>query len=954
MRRAPVFVGILPVKHLSFYLLLVFFSLTAHADQGRPEWIWTEKGDRFAPGKVRLSDRVRIDTEIKRADLKVTTDFARARVLIGDKAVVELEPYDPPVTVDVKKFMKQEGGNQIVVELESVQGPSAFASELVVEFRDEDLSPLLHRSGDHWKGAKSFGTLIPQRWNDNRLSDISPFAEYNQWKEALPGDEKSDALKGIGPLPEGFEIDLVHSATADEGSWVSMCFDDMGRIIIAREDKGLLRGTVPKPGDPLELELVNDSLEECRGLVWKDGALFANANDSKALYRLRDTSGDDQFDEVILLRATEGSVGHGRNDLAMGPDGMIHAIHGDSVKIPEKAKRLTVSEPDGSTELGYWSRTDKDGKTWEVRARGLRNPYGIDFNRDGEAFTYDADNEGDVGLPFYRPTRINHLVSGANYGWHQQWGNTRSLPVYAPDTVPTTFDVGRGSPTAVKFGTRSNFPYPWKDALFALDWAYGRIVVVHLVPRGASYYASGEVFLEGRPLNVTDLDFDADGSMLFVTGGRKTKSDLYRVRYVGDPLSPPKKTIQQKEREAFSANARKKRKQGTDLSLGDPDPWIRNAARVALEKNTGESPDTDNSLGKLTALLASARVDSKSRNQTAIKALGLADQKLNRTEKLTLLRICELAKPVFTIDVAMKMMDSLDPWLPDISDPVNRELCRVLVPLGSQKAVGFSSVFHSNATDQLERLHYLEVLADAPFDTSFTGEGRTVFFRQLGEAKRLSQGDRFMGAFFEKLEKTALEKISIESERENLAESLAAAAKPIAEKDTPPPVPRRFVQHWSMKDFPDADLAAPRKPDLARGKAMYAAALCNRCHVCGNEGRSVGPDLTQVGHRFSRRDLLLSIIEPSQVVAEVHRNVIITRKDGSTVTGRVAFDDFRKSLLSIASNPFAPDDLTEVSKTDIESFEESPVSPMPPALLDTLSKDEILDLLVWMESGGTK
>lgn len=196
-------------------------------------------------------------------------------------------------------------------------------------------------------------------------------------------------------------------------------------------------------------------------------------------------------------------------------------------------------EKNAPRELGHWASTDSDGQQWTNRTRGLRNPYGIDFNTDGEAFTYDADNEGDVGLPFYRPTRINHLVSGANYGWHQDRGNTRNLTVYAPDTVPTTYDVGRGSPTAVKFGTRSQFPTPWKQSLFALDWAYGRIVAVHLIPRGASYYGSGEVFLEGRPLNVTDLDFDNRGAMYFVTGGRKTQSALYRIRYTGEAI--PKK-----------------------------------------------------------------------------------------------------------------------------------------------------------------------------------------------------------------------------------------------------------------------------------------------------------------------------------------------------------------------------------------------------------------------------
>ena len=80
---------------------------------------------------------------------------------------------------------------------------------------------------------------------------------------------------------------------------------------------------------------MNDTLLECRGLLWAYDSLYANANNSKGLYRLRDTDGDDQFDEVKLLKATPGDVGHGRNDLALGPDGMIYSIHGDDVRLPD-------------------------------------------------------------------------------------------------------------------------------------------------------------------------------------------------------------------------------------------------------------------------------------------------------------------------------------------------------------------------------------------------------------------------------------------------------------------------------------------------------------------------------------------------------------------------------------------------------------------------------------------
>src|SRR5439155_23352162 len=62
------------------------------------------------------------------------------------------------------------------------------------------------------------------------------------------------------------------------------------------------------------------------------------------------------------------------------------------------------------------------------------------------------------------------------------------------------------------------------------DWASGRILAVHFIPSGASYQATFETLVSGKPLNVTDVEFGPDGAMYFITGGRGTKSALYRVR----------------------------------------------------------------------------------------------------------------------------------------------------------------------------------------------------------------------------------------------------------------------------------------------------------------------------------------------------------------------------------------------------------------------------------------
>src|ERR1041385_5669257 len=131
---------------------------------------------------------------------------------------------------------------------------------------------------------------------------------------------------------------------------------------------------------------------------------------------------------------------------------------------------------------GFVVRMDQDGKNAELFASGQRNTYDFAFNPDGELFGFDSDMEWDWGTPWYRPIRICHLVSGGDYGFRE---GTGKWPAYYPDSLPPVVDVGIGSPTGVKFGTHAKFPAKYQRALYAMDWSYGRIFVVHLTPKGS-------------------------------------------------------------------------------------------------------------------------------------------------------------------------------------------------------------------------------------------------------------------------------------------------------------------------------------------------------------------------------------------------------------------------------------------------------------------------------------
>ena len=133
---------------------------------------------------------------------------------------------------------------------------------------------------------------------------------------------------------------------------------------------------------------------------------------------------------------------------------------------------------------------------------------------------------------------------------------------------------------------------------------------------------------------------------------------------------------------------------------------------------------------------------------------------------------------------------------------------------------------------------------------------------------------------------------------------------------------------------------------------MFAAVLCHPCHTMREEGGSIGPDLTQLGTRFSAKDMLVHIVDPNKEVSDQYAATVLVLKDGSSVLGRVAREDDEKYYIS--QNPYAPDVLREVPKRDVTSTKLSRISLMPPGLINRLDNEELKDLIAYLMAGGNK
>src|SRR5437870_5852667 len=144
----------------------------------------------------------------------------------------------------------------------------------------------------------------------------------------------------LATLP-GFKVELLHSATKEEGSWISMAIDPKGRLIISPQDDRnklpLLRVTLTKQGQIEKIEKINQPVWTAMGLLYAFDSLYVSGNGANGLglYRLKDTDGDDQYDSLEFLRKIDGAAGeHGSHALVVGPDKKIYWIHGNFVKLP--------------------------------------------------------------------------------------------------------------------------------------------------------------------------------------------------------------------------------------------------------------------------------------------------------------------------------------------------------------------------------------------------------------------------------------------------------------------------------------------------------------------------------------------------------------------------------------------------------------------------------------------
>ena len=855
-----------------------------------------------------------------------------------------------------------------------------------------------------------------------------------------PENPKVDKLK----LLPGFKADHLYSPSENnQGSWVSMTFDDKGRMIVSDQYGFLYRLTLPPAGAgsqapkveklnvPLENGMMSDSAKVgmgyAQGLLYAFNSLYVMVNNRESksfektsgLYRLQDTDGNDQYDKITLLKSMKGEGEHGPHSVVMAPDKKsLYVIAGNHTDLPDMdAYRLPknwqddnlfpkITDPRGHAATrnapgGWIAHIDPEGKRWELVSAGFRNPFDIAFNENGDMFTYDSDMEWDFGLPWYRPTRICHATSGSEFGWRT--GDGKWLPAN-PDNLPPVLNIGQGSPTNVLYGQNARFPAKYRQSLYAFDWSFGIIYSIQLKPKGASYDAVREEFVSGSPLPLTDGAIGPDGALYFLTGGRRLESDLYRVYYTGNEpttpvaaAAPTKENQLRKQLEQYHEGPNPAALALAWPNLNHPDRFVRYAARLAVEHQPvnqwQDKALTETDPQRATqALIALARHEEAGHENAGLRTklldalTKIKYDALPESQQFDLVRAFELMITRTGMPDATekaKVVAYLNPHYPAKTALLNRGLSRVLISLDApgviDKTLNLMAVKDETGTHDLgletttassdlilrnpqygldiakmlekvpplQQTFYAVMLSSA--DKNWTPALRDKYFSWFASALNYQGGRSYIG-FIDRARKLALKHVPKEqAEKYNKmsgADLLTASGNDIASNFTP----KGPGRPWKMENALAVLDSGTTSRDFETGKKLYSAVLCGRCHAIQGQGGDIGPDLTQLGTRFSNKDILESIIHPNKTVSDQYASTIFTLKNGQSVLGRLVSED--KAAYAISQNPFAPDELRKIAKKDVVSKKYSTESIMLPGLINSLNPDELRDLVAYLKSGG--
>ncbi len=332
-------------------------------------------------------------------------------------------------------------------------------------------------------------------------------------------------------VPPGFRIDVFYPGLTNP---TSMTWGPDGNLYISQQSGEIIQLAIGSDGFPSGSLLVGKVPGDLLGLVIVGDSLFTSYTGNVA--RLSIQKGASNSTQVILSGLPTGR--HQNDEIIYGKDGYIY------MGIGSTGDRTNGSDPRSATIV----RFKPDGSEFEIFAKGLRNPYGLAFDSEGNLFATDNGPDDPSA-----PDELNYIVKGGDYGFPNYFGTP---PAGSGTMGPVVLLQTHSSSDGFAFYYGTQFPAEYVGNAFIAQWGANggdpsigeRIVRVPLdkVPDG--FEGQEVVFATGfnHPIDVIE---DQMGGLLVADYGTGT---VYRISYESSPSTA---TITQTNPNALEAYA---------------------------------------------------------------------------------------------------------------------------------------------------------------------------------------------------------------------------------------------------------------------------------------------------------------------------------------------------------------------------------------------------------------
>ncbi|MEO7300575.1 MAG: PVC-type heme-binding CxxCH protein, partial [Verrucomicrobiota bacterium] len=298
-----------------------------------------------------------------------------------------------------------------------------------------------------------------------------------------------DAAQKQFVVPDGFDVRLF-AAEPDVINPVAMTWDERGRLWVLElyeyplgapagqkgRDRIKILEDTDNDGRADKVTVFADGLNLATGLLLGNGGAYVGQ--APDLLFLEDTNHDDKADKRTVLL-----TGFGLNDrhellngFTWGPDGQLYMTHGvfnaSKVKIPE------ATTP-GVTMSAAVARFDPRTKKFEIFADGTSNPWGVDFDKYGNAFVSACV--------------IDHLFHMAPGGIYARQGGVPGNP-YSYELLPSIVEHKHhmAAYAGICIYQGDNFPEEYRGHVFFGNIHQNAINHDRLIPNGSSFKAVAE------------------------------------------------------------------------------------------------------------------------------------------------------------------------------------------------------------------------------------------------------------------------------------------------------------------------------------------------------------------------------------------------------------------------------------------------------------------------------